>query len=234
MSSTNSRVQQSAWLAPSPIDEPESTNGWLTPIPGDPTEDGPDTLPPEIEEIPAATGPTDPQPHVNAPPDGLPVRRMTATAGLWVIGAHGGAGESSIAELREDWQATGHAWPQLPDDAPAACVLVARSSARGLLAARTALTQWAASAAGDSTQLLALVLISDAPGKQPQPLRDLVKVVGGGAPRVWEVPWSESWRLGDPVTERVPRSVSKIVSQLVSLAAAVPTVAASFTTKEKS
>lgn len=218
MSSTNSTVQPSAWLTPDPVDSPHPGIEWLTPP----------------AEIPPPTGPTGPQPHVDPPPDALPVRLMTAPATLWVIGAHGGAGESTIAELRREWQPTGHAWPQLANDAPAACILVARSNARGLLAARSALTQWAGSAAGGSTQLLGLVLMSDAPGKRPQPLRDLAKVVGGGAPRVWEMPWNESWRLGDPVIERGTRSISKIVSQLGSLAAAVPTVTDSSTLKEQS
>ena len=53
----------------------------------------------------------------------------------------------------------------------------------------------------------------------PAPIRDLAKVVGGGAPRVGHGPWVEAWRLGDPVTERTPRAVSKLVSQLRSLAA---------------
>ncbi|MGL5866606.1 MAG: hypothetical protein ACRCYX_12200, partial [Dermatophilaceae bacterium] len=58
-----------------------------------------------------------------------------------------------------------------------------------------------------------------APGKLPQPIRDLATVVGGGAPRVWRIPWVEAWRLGDPVTERMPRPVAKCASQLRSLAA---------------
>lgn len=218
MPPTNTSVQQSAWVTSAAEDTASRPSGWLTPV----------------EDFSEPTGPVHPQPHVSAPSEGLPVRRVTGTGSLWVIGAHGGAGESTIAALHEDWQPTGRTWPELPNSVPAPCVLVARTNAHGLLAARTALTQWAASAAGGSAQLLGLVLISDAPGKQPAALRDLSKVVAGGSPRVWEVPWNESWRLGDPVTERVPRPVSKIVSQLRSLTATVPTVAAVSSTKEQS
>lgn len=165
------------------------------------------------------TGPAAPQPHVSVPQDALVVRRTERSAGLWVVAAHGGAGESTLAELVDDWQPGGHAWPELASGAPAACVVVARTSARGLLAARTALTQWAGSGAGPSARLLGLVLVADAPGKLPAPLRDLAHVVGGGAPRVWHLPWVEAWRLGEPVTERVPRPVSKLVSHLRSLTA---------------
>lgn len=180
------------------------------------------------------TGPWAPQPHVPMPEDALPVKRTHSSAALWVVGAHGGSGESTVAELDAAWQAAGHAWPELPTGSPAACIVVARTNVRGLYAARTALTQWAASGAGESARLLGLVLIADAPGKLPPPIRDLATVVGGGAPRVWSIPWVETWRLGDPVTERVPRPVSKLVSQLRSLAATAVADADPSHTEEKS
>lgn len=179
------------------------------------------------------TGPQTPQPHVSVPSDALPVRLVDSSAALWVVGAHGGAGESTVAELHESWRSAEHAWPQTADGTSAACVLVARTHVSGLLAARTALTQWAASGAG-SAQLLGLVLVVDAPGKLPAPIRDLVTVISGGAPRVWEVPWIESWRLGDPVTERLPRSVVKLVSALRSLAASATADAGPSHPEEKS
>lgn len=192
---------------------------WREWLPSAPTPGTTVPAVPEPVEADELSGPPTPQPHVPSPEDALPVKRTHASATLWVVGAHGGSGESTLAELDEAWKAAGHAWPELPDGAPIACVVVARTNVRSLLAARTALTQWAASAAGESVRLLGLVLVADAPGKVPAPIRDFAKVVGGGAPRVWHVPWVEAWRLGDPVTERTPRAVSKLVSQLRSLAA---------------
>jgi len=186
------------------------------------------------EPVEPATGPTAPQPHVPMPGEALPVRRSHAAASLWVVGAHGGAGESTLAELDGSWRAAEHAWPELPTGAVAPCVVVARTNVRGLLAARAALTQWAASGAGASVQLLGLVLVADAPGKLPPPIRDLAKVVSGGAPRVWSVAWVEPWRLGDAVTERVPRPLSKLVSQLRSLAATATAAADPSHNEEKS
>ncbi len=182
---------------------------------------------------PEATGPTSPQPHVPLPAAALPVRRVTSAAALWVVGAHGGSGESSVAGLSAGWAAADHGWPELPGGAAAPCVVVARTNVGGLLAARTALTQWAASGAGPSVRLVGLVLVADAPGKLPTALRDLAKVVGGGAPRVWEVPWLDGWRLGDPAAERIPRSVSKLVSDLGSLAASATAGAATLHQKEQ-
>lgn len=161
-----------------------------------------------------ATGPTAPQPFVEPPASGLPVRVVTETASLWWVGAHGGSGESTLASLDEQWQAAGRCWPtpSMPG-VVASCVLVARTHADGLMAAQRALQQWSASAAGPGVQLLGLVLVADAPGKLPVPLRDLVKVISGGAPRVWEVPWVEAWRFGNP-EEHVPRAVARIVKQI--------------------
>lgn len=170
------------------------------------------------EPAPAPTGPVAPQPRVPMPAQGLPLRTFVDEAALgtrlWVVGAHGGAGESTLSELYEAWRAAEHGWPVLVDDAPAPCVLTARTSVRGLLAARTALTQWAASGAGGSVRLLGLVLIADAPGRLPEPIRDLATVVGGGAPRVWHLPWVEEWRLGDPVTDRASRPLRKAVASM--------------------
>lgn len=170
--------------------------------------------------LPASTGPLTPQPHVKMPEDALPVRLVQDSGSLWLVGAHGGAGESTLAGLDEGWRASGHAWPSLPSGDAAPCVVVARTHVRGLLATRAALTQWAASGTGESARLLGLVLVADAPGRLPAPLRDLAKVVAGGAPRTWEVPWVEAWRMGDDVNDRLPRAVSELVDQLRHLATA--------------
>ncbi len=213
-------IQSNPWVdaASAVRTRPDMTGeGWRAWLPStvSPPEESVDS-PAERDQ---PTGPVTPQPHVPMPKDALPVCRVQSGASLWVVGAHSASGETTLADLNESWQAAGHTWPELPLGAPAPCVVVARTNVRGLLAARTALTQWAASGAGESARLLGLVLVADAPGKLPTPIRDLAKVVGGGAPRVWVVPWVEAWRLADPMTERVPRSVSKLVSNLRSLSA---------------
>lgn len=160
-----------------------------------------------------------PQPHVPPPLQRLPVVSATHNAALWLVGAHGGAGETTFSQFDSQWSEAGHCWPEKDSGAPTTCVLLARTHAHGLLAARSALTQWASSQAGRSSKVLGLVLIADSPGRQPKPLRDLSKVVSGGAPAVWHVPWVESWRLGDSITETAPRSVFRLVDTLRSLSA---------------
>lgn len=160
--------------------------------------------------VPALTGPDAPLPLLAAVP-ALPVVPASATAALWVVGAHGGAGESSVAALVDGWVPTDHVWPDCPQ--ARLCVLTARTSADGLLAAQAALRQWAA---GDTpVDLAGLVLIADAPGRLPRPLRELADLISGGAPRTWHLPWIEDWRLGQPA---MPRTARRIVDDLTAIA----------------
>jgi hypothetical protein len=184
-----------------------------------PSPPGPDPTDP----LGAPTGPTTPQRGVPSPGRRLPSRPATPRSWLWIVGAHGGAGESSVADLDDRWTAAGHAWPVpvWPEQA-CACVLVARTNAHGLTAAQAALTQWAASDPAAGTTLLGLVLIADAPGRLPKPLRDLAAHVRGGAPRTWQLPWLEGWRLGVPEPLVQHRAVGRLVRDLSTLLSAGP------------
>lgn len=193
----------------------EETNPWLSqpaaPIPAVRT----------VEAAPVArpTGPVSPQRDVRAPDrvDQLPTYDRPQAA-LWLLGAHGGAGESTIAGLVPGWAPADHGWPRHPEGtAPARVVLLARSNAHGLQAAQAAATQWAAGLV-PHVEVLGLVIVADAPGRLPRPLRDLAQLVGGGVPRTWSVPWVESWRLGEPpALTDAPREVRRLVDELSAL-----------------
>lgn len=159
--------------------------------------------------VPALTGPGGPLPMLRGEPV-LPVVPDVRLAPLWVVGAHGGAGESTVAGLTGDWLPAEHTWPGCP--LPARCVLTARTSAAGLLAAQAALRQWAA---GDApVALVGLLLLADAPGRLPRPLQELAGLVAGGAPRCWSIPWIEAWRLGAPVETR---DVTRLIRDLTAV-----------------
>ncbi|GAA3612891.1 hypothetical protein GCM10022266_27170 [Agrococcus terreus] len=64
--------------------------------------------------------------------------------------------------------------------------------------------------------VLGLVLIADAPGKLPKPLKELVHVVSGGAPRTWHLPWDPAMRLDMENTMPIRRS-SKLIRNLKTL-----------------
>lgn len=105
----------------------------------------------------------------------------------------------------------GRAWPVTTGSQ--AVVLVARSTARGLGAARNAAQQWA-SGTVTGIDLLGLVVVADAPGRRPKVLRDRVQLVSGAVPRLWEIPWVEPWRLGEP---HVPKECAALARDLTRL-----------------
>jgi len=130
---------------------------------------------------------------------------------VWWLGAHGGAGESTLEELFSGSRAADHSWPlTAANHPPARVVLVARTHAHGLRAAQSAIREWAA---GDTqVLLLGLVLIADAPGRLPHGLRRLADLIAGGVPAVWSLPWIEAWRVGEPPA---PHNAPKVVRQLL-------------------
>jgi hypothetical protein len=180
--------------------------------------DGPAASSPILASLPR---PLTPQLGVLSPEgvDLLGRRPATQPATLWWVGVHGGAGESTLAALVDGSHAADHRWPvpEDPSQDTARVLLVARSSAHGLHRAQLACTQWA-SGSVPGVELLGLVLVADAPGRLPRPLRDLAALVAGGAPRVWHLPWIESWRLGaPPLAETSPLPVRRLLLDLDAL-----------------
>lgn len=190
----------------------ERKNPWLS-----------QTLEPDAEgtssdEVASVTpGPQLPQGSVPAPEmaDRLPVVEQTSTAPLWIVGAHGGSGETSLAAANPTWRAAGHCWPKSGDESTSV-VLVARSSVTGLQAARRAAIQWAAGEASP-VELLGLVVMADAPGRLPRSLRDLLQLVGGGVPRLWRIPWIDAWRVESAPFSEVHPTLKHTVTELEAL-----------------
>jgi hypothetical protein len=150
--------------------------------------------------------------------DRLGHRTVAGAAALWVTGAHGGSGESRVADLLVGARATGHCWPVPQDGSAPRLLLVCRADMRGLTAARSALTQWAAGAA-PAVDLLGLAILADAPGKTPKALRDFAAIVGGGAPRLWTLPWVESWRHEDAPSVPMAREYQRFTTDIAALVA---------------
>jgi hypothetical protein len=141
-------------------------------------------------------------------------------AAVWWLGAHGGAGESTLEELFSGSCAADHCWPLTgANAAPARVVLVARTHARGHSAAQSAVREWAA---GDArVLLLGLVLIADAPGRLPHGLRRLADLIAGGVPAVWSLPWIEAWRVGEPpAPHNAPKAVRELLEDLRAMTGA--------------
>jgi len=129
---------------------------------------------------------------VSAPPAGR-CRDTTADRfdGVALLGAHGGAGVTSLLRAGLDLVAVDadRRWP------PAGQVLlVARTSTSGLEWARDLARQHASGRAGD-VELLGVVLVADAPGRLPARTAGLRDLVSGAFARTWQLPWLEEWRL---------------------------------------
>ncbi len=194
---------------------PDDINPWLS-RPVTPRPSAPLYTDAPTERL---TGPLTPQRGVPVPDRGdqLPTHSRPHRADLWWLGAHGGAGESSLAALVPEWPAAGHGWPQTPGVKPARVIVTARSNMRGLRAAQVAATQWA-SGLVPHAQVLGLVIVADAPGRLPRALRDFAQLVAGGFPRTWSVPWIDAWRLGEsPDLSTAPREVRRLVDDLSAL-----------------
>lgn len=189
-------------------------NPWITPA----TDAEPEHEAAEVHFPPAAT--------IREPPlgmvepdaaDRLGQRLVTGKATLWVTGVHGGAGESRLSNILDGARPTDHAWPVLEEGfSKPAVLLVCRSDMRGLKAAQSALIQWASGAA-PKVELLGLAVLADAPGKLPKALRDFIALVSGGAPRLWMLPWVESWRLGETDFGAPGREFLRLSADLAAL-----------------
>lgn len=193
-----------------------SSNPWLSLS----SAQEPENEEPEVEPTPTVvtspSGPALPQQGVPVV-EGLPRVYVNAPARLWWVNVHGGAGGSTLASVVEGSAVT-HGWPEVANsDVAPRVVLVARTHASGLLAAQAAATEWASGSTG--ADLLGLVLVADAPGRLPRPLKDMTKLVSGGVPRAWRIPWHEPWRVGEaPTLQASPRPVRALVAELDTLA----------------
>jgi hypothetical protein len=191
----------------------QSLNPWITrPAAGNAEEEALDAhVPPPAVISAPLRGMVEPDAA-----DRLGRRTMIGSAALWITGAHGGAGETRIADLLPGARVTDHCWPVLQDGNTPRVLLLCRADMRGLTTARSALTQWASGAAPE-LDLLGLAILADAPGKTPKALRDFAAIVGGGAPRLWILPWVEAWRHGDSTTPPPGREYQRFTTDLAAL-----------------
>lgn len=130
---------------------------------------------------------------------------------LCVVGAHGGAGTSTVADLIDGVDCKTF-WPVTNDLTPHECVVVARTDWAGLHAAKAVARQWA-SGCVPAVELRGLILVPDRPGRLPRPLVDLAEHVAGGYATVWHMGWLSELRLGGQPT-KLPRETARWINTL--------------------
>jgi hypothetical protein len=195
---------------------PESESPWSVASISD-VEAGP--------EIPPITDIADRQRLLIAapPPRGALTARTKNAPGsaaefVW-LGAHGGSGVSSLAIVSGQGVALTGQWPDPALGWPHLVAVVCRSNGSGFTSAARLIQEWA-SASVPGIELVALVVVADAPTKLTRGLKARLHELSGTVPQVLTVPWIAAWRDG-------PASVHPAVTEVASCLAAL-------ITKEKS
>lgn len=116
-----------------------------------------------------------------------PVPRTSGRAPvIWLLGAHGGAGVSTLESMWAPAADSRRGWPAA--DAAPFVVIVARMHAAGLDAAHRLCLQHQAGGAGGCT-LLGLVTVAAAPGKPAVSLARRRELVAVAAEASWHIDW---------------------------------------------
>lgn len=184
-----------------------------------------------------------PRPHECAAVWDAPVS-ASGSPGLWLLGAHGGAGVSTLCRWIGPAGDAQGCWPGGHKHSPFV-VLVAEESVRALGCAHALVRQYATGGAGSHARLLGVVTVARVPGRRPQQVRQRRDVLAGllaqinGAAQLWAVPFVAglntveldelpTWSLGEPpstkkrppVREAVPPAVADLGTDLIEAARA--------------
>ncbi|MFI1409086.1 DUF6668 family protein [Streptomyces sp. NPDC020707] len=128
------------------------------------------------------------------------------------VNAHGGGGASTLARVLGGADLRGR-WPEPARGEPGGVLLVARTHAGGLRAVSQSLNALRTGDHPSGVDLLAVVLVADAPGRLPYRLGQRVRVLRSAA-EVHRIPWIPAWRLGEEV-DPLPRQV-RALAELTS------------------
>lgn len=112
---------------------------------------------------------------------------------VWLLGAHGGAGVSTLAHALAPAGDCARFWPAVLEDESPFVVVVAKETIEGLTRAHDLLRQWHCGMAGTRAHLLGLITVAHAPGDAPSAVRRYLDVIDVAAPARWRVDWQKDW-----------------------------------------
>lgn len=137
----------------------------------------------------------------------------SGTRQLAWVAAHGGAGTSTLAAVFGGIDA-GRNWPRPDQGEPNSVLLAARTHAAGLQAVSWTLDLFRRGGQPPGLELVAVVLVADAPGRLPRQLLQRIKVIGS-AIEIHQVPWVPAWRTGD-LSVPAPRETAALARLLTA------------------
>ncbi|MCW4353406.1 hypothetical protein ONR57_08865 [Hoyosella sp. YIM 151337] len=126
-------------------------------------------------------------------------REGAAHPAFWLLGAHGGAGVSTLTQVMLPAGDCMRKWPSgHPSESPLV-VIVARTHGTGLSAAHRQIARYfPQGAVPDGLVFAGLITIADGPGKLPSAMRHHLSLVADAARKAggehWHLPWVEQWR----------------------------------------
>lgn len=124
----------------------------------------------------------------------VPLHRHQSPPMVWLVGAHGGAGVSTLCHQLGVAGDAHRRWPsgRYPDQESPLVLVVAAEHASGLDAASHLLRQHL-SGQGSHAQLVGLVTVGAARGKLPSSLDYRLRTLSDIAPQTWRIPYVEKY-----------------------------------------
>lgn len=114
---------------------------------------------------------------------------------VWLLGAHGGAGVSTLAHVLAPAADCGRRWPCAAVEESPFVVLVCRESIDGLTATHELLREYHSGQVAPDVCLLGLVTCAHKPGRIPAEIARYLRIVepllpNGGR---WRIAWQDAW-----------------------------------------
>lgn len=113
-----------------------------------------------------------------------------AEPAVYLLGAHGGAGVSTLAHCLAPMKET-DVFPAA--DNPSFVAVVAAAHFTGIDNAHRVIRQLQAGRAGGCT-LVGLVVVNLVPGRMPKPVAQRLAAVADNVAEVWQIPFVDQWR----------------------------------------
>lgn len=114
---------------------------------------------------------------------------------LWLLGAHGGAGVSTLAQQIAPAADCGRRWPAVEAGESPFVVIVCRETIAGLSAAHDLLRQYHSGHAGDRVRVVGLVACAHKPGRTPKEILRYRHIIDPLVPARgrWRIDWQDAW-----------------------------------------